>query len=427
MNICIVGAGYVGLTTAAVLAELGHTVECVDRDEGKIERLNLGIIPIYEPGLDVLTQRNRQSNRLFFSADVSASMKKNELVMIAVGTPSGDDGTADLVYVRSVLLALANAMDSYKIIIMKSTVPPGTGDWAERFLLERGVPSEWFDIVSNPEFLREGTAIYDTFHPDRIVIGSSSRAAAEAVRLIYAGIDSEALLTGRAEAELIKYGSNAFLATKLSFINELARVCDAFGADITKVAAGVGMDSRIGGKFLQAGIGYGGSCLPKDVSALIAASASREQELTLLRAVERVNRTQLDVYVSKLASVIGSINESKHVAVWGATFKENTDDIRHSQAIALMEKLASMSCKITAYDPLVAPAIEGVEWKDHAIDAAMGADALIVATGWGEFVQMDWHAVRQALKGDVVLDGRNVLDQTRLANAGLRHVGVGRP
>ncbi|MCR2806447.1 UDP-glucose dehydrogenase family protein [Paenibacillus soyae] len=427
MNICIVGAGYVGLTTAAVLAELGHTVECVDRDEGRIDRLNVGIIPIYEPGLDALTQRNRRDGRLFFSADVSASMKKNDIVMIAVGTPSGEDGAADLVYVRSVLLTLANAMDRYKIVIMKSTVPPGTGAWAKRFLLERGVPSEWFDIVSNPEFLREGTAIYDTFHPDRIVIGSPSRAAAETVRSLYGGIEAEVLLTGIAEAELIKYGSNAFLATKLSFINELARVCDAFGADITKVAPGIGMDSRIGGKFLQAGIGYGGSCLPKDVSALIAASASRDQELTLLRAVERVNRTQLDVYASKLASVIGDIDSSKHVAVWGATFKENTDDIRHSQAIALMERLAAMSCKITAYDPLVSPAIEGVEWKDDAIGAAMGADALIVATGWGEFVEADWHAVKQALKGNVVLDGRNVLDQTKLAGAGLRHVGVGRP
>ncbi|MEK3883546.1 UDP-glucose/GDP-mannose dehydrogenase family protein [Paenibacillus sp. PL2-23] len=426
MNICIVGAGYVGLTTAAVLAELGHRVECVDRDEGRIERLNRGIIPIYEPGLEELTVRNRQSGRLLFSADVPASMENNEMIMIAVGTPSGEDGTADLVYVRSVLLTLAGAIKDYKIIIMKSTVPPGTGEWAERFLLGRDVPPHKFDIVSNPEFLREGTAIYDTLHPDRIVIGSSSRAAAEAVRSLYSGIGAETLITGRAEAELIKYGSNAFLATKLSFVNELARVCEAFGADITTVSAGVGMDSRIGSKFMQAGIGYGGSCLPKDVSALIAASAAREEDLTLLKAVERVNQTQVDVYVRKLAAVAGPLTESKHVAVWGATFKENTDDIRHSQAIALMKRLAAIGCRITAYDPLVKPAIEGVEWMPSAIDAAAGADALVVATGWSELVGPDWNKVKRALAGDVVLDGRNVLDPAKLASAGLRHVGVGR-
>lgn len=427
MNICIVGAGYVGLTTAAVFAELGHIVDCVDRDKDKIRRLNGGDIPIYEPGLSELVEQNRKLGRLFFKTDVEQAMQMNDVIMIAVGTPSGQDGSADLVYVRSVLSTIADTVNRHKIIIMKSTVPPGTGEWARHFLLGRGVSPELFDIVSNPEFLREGTAIYDTLHPDRIVIGTSNPDAADQVRSLYYGIDAPVLITGRTEAELIKYGSNAFLATKLSFINELARVCDAFGADITKVAAGVGMDNRIGSRFLQAGIGYGGSCLPKDVAALIAASAAKDQDLTLLKAVANVNHTQIDVYLRKLSSMIGLLNQTAHIAVWGATFKENTDDIRSSQAIALMEALTKQGCLITAYDPLVAPPLPGVEWKDSALEAVRDADALIVATGWEEFVHCDWGEVKRLMKGDVVLDGRNVLDQANIRNAGLQYAGVGRP
>lgn len=340
MRLCIVGAGYVGLTTAAVLAELGHIVECVDRDEEKIRRLNEGDIPIYEPGLSELIEQNRHKDRLFFKTEVDQSMRMNDVIMIAVGTPSGQDGSADLVYVSSVLSLIANTLNGYKIIIMKSTVPPGTGEWARQFLLGKGISPDLFEVVSNPEFLREGTAIYDTLHPDRIVIGSPDEHAAEQVRSLYYGIEAEVLITGRTEAELIKYGSNAFLATKLSFVNELARVCDAFGADITKVAAGVGMDARIGGKYLQAGIGYGGSCLPKDVAALIAAAASKNQDLKLLRAVADVNQTQIEVYLGKLSGIIGLLNAKSHIAVWGATFKENTDDIRCSQAVALMRALS---------------------------------------------------------------------------------------
>lgn len=427
MNICIVGAGYVGLTTAAVLAELGHTVDCVDRDEAKIRRLNEGEIPIYEPGLSELIAQNRKKNQLYFKTEVDQSMQSNDLIMIAVGTPFGQNGAADLVYVRSVLLTIANSLNRYKTIVMKSTVPPGTGEWAHQFLLGRGISPELFDVVSNPEFLREGTAIYDTFHPDRIVIGATNAQAAEKVRSLYYGIDAEVLISGRTEAELIKYGSNAFLATKLSFVNELARVCEAFGADITKVAAGVGMDSRIGGKFLRAGIGYGGSCLPKDVAALIAAAASKEQDLVLLRAVANVNQTQLDVYLRKLSSMIGLLNETAHIAVWGATFKENTDDIRCSQAVALMEILSKKGCRVTAYDPLVAPSVTGVEWKSSALEAVRGADALIVATGWEEFIQYDWAEVKEVMSGAVVLDARNALDPVAVTNAGLQYAGVGRP
>ncbi|MBH5318275.1 UDP-glucose/GDP-mannose dehydrogenase family protein [Paenibacillus sp. GSMTC-2017] len=427
MNICIVGAGYVGLTTAAVLSQLGHSVVCVDRDKGKISLLNSGIIPIFEPGLNELIENNRNENRLLFSSEVEEHLEKNEVIMIAVGTPSASDGTADLVYVKSVLLTISEVIRTYKTIILKSTVPPGTGNWAVRFLLDKGLSSDVFDIVSNPEFLREGTAIFDSLHPDRMVIGATNEIAIERVRELYAGIQTETLITGRTEAEMIKYGSNAFLATKLSFINELARICDVYDADITKVSVGIGMDSRIGGKFFQAGIGYGGSCLPKDVNALIGAAATKALPLNLLHTVAEINDSQLDVYVEKLERVIGSLNENSHIAVWGATFKENTDDIRYSQAIAFMERLAARGCQITAYDPLVAPQIVGVSWSDTAMRAVQDVDALIVATGWQEFLQGDWKEVKGVMRGNVVMDGRNVLDRIAIEQEGLRYVGVGRP
>lgn len=427
MNICIVGAGYVGLTTAAVLAELGHFVYCVDRDESKVEKLNNGIIPIFEPGLSELIQKNRERKSLFFDVEVSKMMDQNDVIMIAVGTPSAPDGRADLIYVEGVLLSLVNVLNKHKTIIIKSTVPPGTGDWAERLLLGKGIRGDHFDVVSNPEFLREGTAIYDTLNPDRLVVGATNKAAAQLVSSLYDGIVTETIITGRTEAELIKYGSNSFLATKLSFINELARVCDVYNADITKVAAGIGMDSRIGGKFLQAGIGYGGSCLPKDVNALIGAAAAKNKQLKLLSVVAAINESQLDVYADKLEEVIGVLDKEKHIAVWGATFKENTDDIRYSQAIALMEKLVRKGCKVTAYDPIATPFITGVEWSPTQKEAASGADALIVATGWQQFIHADWKDVKDAMKGSVVMDGRNALNKDEIEHIGLRYVGVGRP
>lgn len=427
MKICIIGAGYVGLTTAAVLADLGHRVQCVDRDENKIDSLKKGLIPIYEPGLSELVVRNVQEGRLTFDSEVAVSIAAHEIIMIAVGTPSAEDGTADLVYVRSVLLAISTALHTHKTIVMKSTVPPGTGVWATQFLLERGIAGNRFDLVSNPEFLREGTAIHDTLNPDRIVIGSRSTAAAEKVRAIYNGIEAETVWTGLTEAELIKYGSNAFLATKLSFVNELSRVCDVYDADITKVAHGIGMDSRIGGRFLQAGIGYGGSCLPKDVNALIGAAASREVHLKLLRMVAAVNDTQPDYYVNKLEQKLGVLNASVRIAVLGATFKENTDDLRYSQAIVLMKRLAAKGCSVVAYDPLVAPSIPGVSWAKSTMEAVKGADALIVATGWKEFIHADWGQIRSKMRGTVVMDGRNVLNRTAVKEAGLTYVGVGRP
>lgn len=426
MDICVVGAGYVGLTTAAVLSELGHNVWCCDRDDSKIRLLQEGIIPIYEPGLEELVRRGVEEGRLAFSSDVSRCVEDNAVIMVAVGTPSAQDGTADLVYVKSVLMSIANVIRGHKTIILKSTVPPGTGDWAHRFFVRRGVAEEWFDIVANPEFLREGTAIRDSFHPDRILVGSAKRSAGELVANLYAGIGGAVIHTGRTEAEMIKYGSNSFLAVKLSFINELARLCEAYGADVTEVAKGIGMDERIGGKFLQAGIGYGGSCLPKDVAALRGAAAAKGLSLNLLEAAAGVNDTQVHAYIGKLESLLGELRPGHTIAVWGGTFKENTDDIRYSRAIVLMEALSAKGCRVIAYDPLVSPPIEGVEWASSHLKALEEADALIVATGWEQFVRADWSEVKAVLKGIFVLDGRNALDKSEVEAAGLTYAGLGR-
>ncbi|MHA7962557.1 UDP-glucose dehydrogenase family protein [Paenibacillus sp. CAU 1782] len=427
MNICVVGAGYVGLTTSAVLSKLGHTVWCCDRDDSKITSLQNGHIPIFEPGLEELVQQGVSDNRLHFSSDVPHYVEECPVIMVAVGTPSAPDGTADLVYVKSVLLSIANGIRGPKTVIIKSTVPPGTGDWAQDFFLRRGVSKDWIEVVSNPEFLREGTAIHDSFHPDRILVGASSPYAGALVASLYDGISAPVLHTGRTEAEMIKYGSNSFLAVKLSFINELARLCETFHADITEVSRGIGMDVRIGEKFLQAGIGYGGSCLPKDVSALIATASGKGMGLKLLEAAASVNETQVQAYVSKLERVLGALNQDVSIAVWGATFKENTDDLRYSKALVFMEALAAKGCGVNAFDPLSAPDMEGVKWASSQMEALEGADALVVATGWKQFVSADWQAVKAAMKGTVVVDGRNVLDRAAVEEAGLHYVGLGRP
>ncbi|MCU6707493.1 UDP-glucose/GDP-mannose dehydrogenase family protein [Paenibacillus sp. J5C_2022] len=427
MNICVAGAGYVGLTTAAVLAELGHSVCCADPDKHKIKGLNGGVMPILEPGLPEMVQRNRMCGQMRFLHDVPAAIAGNDILIIAVGTPPSEDGRADMTYVKSVLDMAAGVMNGHLTIVMKSTVPPGTGDWAEAYLLEKGIAAHQFDVVSNPEFLREGTALYDSLHPERIVIGAAHEGAAEKVCGMYERLEGEVVRTGRREAELIKYGSNSFLATKLSFINELSRVCEAYGADIMQVAIGIGLDSRIGHKFLGPGIGYGGSCLPKDVSALIGSAAAKGVEMPLLGAAAGVNASQPDIYVSKLEAELGGLKDGTRIAVWGAAFKEDTDDIRSSQAIVLMERLQERGCAITAYDPIVAPVLPGVAWAGSALDAVQGAEALVLATGWSQFKFIDWKEVKARMSGAMVLDGRNILNRKLIEEAGLRYLGVGRP
>lgn len=427
MNICIVGAGYVGLTTAAVLAHIGHTVYCTDRDAAKIDKLKQGIIPIFEPGLTEMIALGQAEGRLFFGANVKRHMMSCPVIMIAVGTPSAKNGSADMKYIRSVVKDLSLVIRSPKTIIMKSTVPPGTADWMDNLLQERGVSPDLFELASNPEFLREGSAIEDTIHPDRIVIGAKKIETALQVKELYKAIETKFLLTGRMEAELIKYASNAFLATKISFINEISRVCDAFNADITEVARGIGMDNRIGPKFLQAGLGYGGSCFPKDVNALSYSASTKEVELELLEAVKKINRSQLEIYMNKLNHKLGKSRDHARIAVWGATFKENTDDIRYSQAISFMKKLTKQGYQVYAYDPLVAPPIESVFWCANQYEAVERADALVIATGWPELIEADWDRVKLLMKRNIILDGRNCLDKKTMEAYGFELAGVGRP
>ncbi|MGO4109992.1 UDP-glucose dehydrogenase family protein [Paenibacillus sp. YAF4_2] len=427
MDICIIGAGYVGLTTAAVLADIGHTVFCTDRDEAKIDKLKQGVIPVYEPGLSAMLLRNMESGKLIFDTSVSAYISQCPILMIAVGAPPSKDGSADLSAIHSVVRNIADMIRSPKTIVIKSTVPPGTADQIKQWFLTQLVSPDLFHIVSNPEFLREGTAIYDTQHPDRIVIGAVEQSAALQVKELYKTINTTFLLTTNREAELIKYASNAFLAVKISFINEISKVCEAFDADITRVAEGIGLDKRIGPQFLQAGLGYGGSCLPRDVDTLIHAAESKQMKLRMLTAAKKINRSQLSLYVNKLKSKLGECNHNQRIAVWGATFKENTDDIRASQAIALMKKLTKLGYHVYAYDPLAHPSLPSVIWCESAYEAVEQADALIVATCWPEFVEADWLTVKQAMRRPVILDGRNRLNRAKLESLGFEYTGIGRP
>ncbi|ARA97464.1 MULTISPECIES: UDP-glucose dehydrogenase family protein [Geobacillus] len=427
MNICIIGAGYVGLTTAAVLAELGHEVHCIDHDERKIHLLNNGEVPFYEPGLEELITKN--CNYLTFSGRWDY-IKRAAVIVICVGTPPRPDGSADLRYIEAVLDRLAATIESYKTIVTKSTVPPGTNEWMRAELIRKGVAPHLFRIVSNPEFLREGSAVYDMFHPDKIVVGlepDDDRSLA-VVQTMYAGINAPYVTTSLTGAELIKYAANAFLATKISFINEMARICDAFAVDINDVARGIGFDPRIGPHFLQAGLGYGGSCFPKDVKALEHAARSRDVEPRLLQAVQSVNATQIDVCLNKLNKELAPLN-GKKIAVLGIAFKPNTDDTRFSPAEALIRQLSGSGCTVAAYDPkatLTAP-LANVIQVQSVHEAIQDADALIIATDWDEFRTLDWSEVKAAMNGTLVFDGRNCLDRRAVEQSGLRYVGVGRP
>ncbi|OKO93177.1 UDP-glucose dehydrogenase [Geobacillus proteiniphilus] len=427
MNICIIGAGYVGLTTAAVLAELGHEVHCIDHDERKIRLLNNGEVPFYEPGLEELIAKN--DNYLTFSGRWD-DIKRAAVVVICVGTPPRPDGGTDLRYIEAVLDRLATTIKSYKTIVTKSTVPPGTNEWMRAELIRKGVKPQLFRIVSNPEFLREGSAVYDMFHPDKIVVGlePDDDQSLAVMQAVYAGINAPYLTTSLTGAELIKYAANAFLATKISFINEMARICDAFAVDVNDIARGIGLDPRIGPHFLRAGLGYGGSCFPKDVKALEHAARSRQVEPHLLKAVQTVNATQLDVCFQKLNEQLAPLTDKK-IAVLGISFKPNTDDTRFSPAEALIRRLSENGCTVAAYDPkaTLSEPLARVTQVQSVHEAIQGADGLVIATDWDEFRTLDWGQVKAAMNGTFVFDGRNCLDRHAVEQSGLRYMGVGRP
>jgi UDPglucose 6-dehydrogenase len=425
MDICVVGAGYVGLTTSAVLAELGHHVTCVDQDKEKIELLNQGIIPIYEKGLKSLIETNRQNNRLFFSDQVIDNLSHLPVILIAVGTPSDKDGSTNLTYFKNVVQLIAKSIRGHKTIITKSTVPPGTNEWMIRSLVDQGVDPQLFDVVSNPEFLKEGTAVDDSFHPHRIIIGAKNKRAAKRVKSLFKETRAPVIRTSLTGAELIKYASNAFLATKISFINEIARICDAYGADIKDVQRGLAADPRISPFFLNAGLGYGGSCFPKDLSALIHSAKLKAIDPELLEAVIQVNESQIDVYLNKLMQRIPEL-KNKQITVWGLTFKPDTDDLRDSQSIKLIQRLLQMGCTVHTCDPMADLKNDQVITSRNLYESVEQSDALIIATEWHQFLEADWEKVRRNMKGDLLLDCRNILEPDTAKKYGFYYMGVGR-
>ncbi|RID86445.1 UDP-glucose/GDP-mannose dehydrogenase family protein [Peribacillus asahii] len=428
MEICVVGAGYVGLTSAAVLADCGHSVCCVDTNREKIQLLNQGEVPIFEPGLKELITNNR--SRLTFSNSVIENIGKYPVIFIAVGTPSAPDGQTDLTYVNSVVDLIAHSITSYKTIITKSTVPPGTNEGIFHKLIEKGVNPQLFNIVSNPEFLREGTAIADMLHADKIVVGKQKddQRSLDIIKEIYQKIDAPYIVTTLSGAEMIKYASNAFLATKISFINEIARICDKYEVNVEDVRKGIGLDPRINPHFLQSGLGYGGSCFPKDVRSLEHSALKKKVTPIILQAVQSVNYTQVDYYIEKLLTVIPGFTEMT-VAVLGIAFKPQTDDTRYSPAVQLIERLSAMNPMVHTYDPkarLPFAKKENVIQYENITQAITGADCIIIATDWDEFKQLDWVEIKKLMNGHCIVDARNCIDPESVEQCGLRYIGVAR-
>jgi UDPglucose 6-dehydrogenase len=459
MRVTVVGTGYVGLVTGACLAEIGHQVVCIDNNESKIEALNKGHIPIYEPGLEDIVRRC-SGKTLSFTTDLGPNVRSAEVIFIAVGTPSTPTGEADLRYVEAVAKGIGQHLDDqYRVIVNKSTVPIGSGDWVQMLILDgaaniaeqqavgAGVPVSkpkalHFDVVSNPEFLREGTAIWDTFNPDRIVVGSGSAQAVELMQRLYRPIlDREFaedktlgpvpfVVTDLSSAEMIKYAANAFLATKISFINEVANICERVGADVTQVARGMGLDSRIGTKFLNAGLGWGGSCFPKDVSALVHTAADYGHETKILKAVIEVNESQRYHVIERLQQEL-KVLKGKTIGLLGLTFKPDTDDMRDAPALTLIHQLSKLGTKVKAYDPIVSASgiregLSDVLVETDVLRLAQGCDALVLVTEWKEFQSMDLEAMANLMHRPVLVDARNFLDRDAVSKAGFFYIGVGR-
>ncbi|MGQ9599820.1 MAG: UDP-glucose dehydrogenase family protein [Anaerolineae bacterium] len=428
-KISVIGVGYVGLTTGTCFADLGHQVTCVDVDEAKIEKLRTGIMPIYEPGLEEMVRRNAHAGRLSFTTSYEDGLAEAEFVFIAVGTPQGSGGEADLKYVRAAAQSIAAAMKQPLIIVNKSTVPIGTGDWVADIIRRYQPEPIPFSVVSNPEFLREGSAINDFMHPDRIVLGSLDSEAAAQVAQLYLSLRAPIMITDLRTAEMIKYASNAFLATRISFINEIASVCEALGADVKEVAIGMGYDKRIGPDFLDAGIGFGGSCFPKDVQALAHMAAVHGCHPQLLRAVLEINRDQRRQVIHKLREVLGTLDEQV-IGVLGLAFKPNTDDMREAPAVEIIHLLQSEGARIRAYDPVAmvnAPLyLHDVVLCENAYEVARGADALVVATEWNEFKHLSLPRLKELMRKPIIVDGRNIYDPGQMKALGFIYRGMGR-
>ncbi|WP_199620928.1 UDP-glucose dehydrogenase family protein [Paenibacillus alkalitolerans] len=430
MKLTVIGTGYVGLVSGVCFADLGNNVTCVDKDKTKIEMLLQGEVPIYEPGLKELIQKNTTEGRLSFTTDISAPVQDAEIVIIAVGTPQSPSGEANLQYIEQAAREIALAMNGYKIIVTKSTVPVGTNERIKDIIGE--LTEHPFDVVSVPEFLREGSAIQDTFHPDRIVIGAERKEAAETIAVLHMPLTGKIIVTDIRSAEMIKYASNAFLATKISFINEIANICEKVGADVTLVAKAMGEDRRIGGSFLNAGIGYGGSCFPKDTHALIQIAGNVEYDFKLLRSVVEVNQMQRFNVVRKLLESVGSL-EGKTIGIWGLAFKPNTDDVREAPSLEIIPALIGRGAKVKVYDPIAMDKFrkeynhESLIWSSDAVEAATECDAICLLTEWEEFVKVDLQHIEQVMKQPVLVDGRNVFTQKQIEQTNFTYYSVGRP
>jgi UDPglucose 6-dehydrogenase len=451
VSICVIGSGYVGLVVAVCFAEMGHKVTCVDNDERRVKTLQEGGVPIYEEHLPELMVRHR--GNIEFTGDLSAAVQKSEAIFIAVGTPQGDSGAADMSYVEAVVSEIARSVSGYKVIVEKSTVPVYTNEWIRRVLYRHGVAAQNFDVVSNPEFLREGTAVIDFLHPDRIVVGAGSEAAAELLRRIYAPLTSGSyyqqadalagscstetppalLVTSAQSAEIIKHASNAFLALKISFINAVANLAESVDANIEDIAQGMGLDSRIGPKFLRAGLGYGGSCFPKDVAAFHWVAQQRGINFQLLEDVRKINETQKEIFFNKVLSALWTLR-GKRLAALGLAYKGDTDDIRESPAIAVIKMLIDAGAVVTAYDPAateraqaVLPASDKLHYVSNLYEAAQDADAVLILTDWKEFAEIDLTRLNRATRFPIIIDGRNLYTPEKMAENGFTYVSVGRP
>jgi UDPglucose 6-dehydrogenase len=429
-QICVVGVGYVGLVTAACFADLGNRVVALDVDEKRVENLKKGIMPIYEPGLEELVKRNVKSGRLCFSASYSEALKGAEFAFIAVGTPSGVDGNADLQYVDSAARSIAQNMTAPLIIINKSTVPIGTGDWVADIVKGAQLEPIEFAVVSCPEFLREGSAIVDFMSPLRNVIGSLERDAADKVAQLHLPLRAPIVITDLRTAEMIKYASNAFLATKISFINELADLCELVGADVKEVAAGMGYDARIGRHFLDAGLGWGGSCFPKDVQALAYMAKEKGLNPRILNDVMDVNYDRRKAVTRHVEELLGGSVKGKTIGMLGLAFKENTDDMRDAPSVDISNALVAAGAKVRGYDPVArhvaAPLMPAVEIFDDAYKMAQDCDALIVVTQWNEFKQLDLERIKDLLKTPIIYDGRNIYDPASMKEMGFSYRAIGR-
>ena len=443
MKLTVVGTGYVGLVTGACFAEMGNTVTCVDKDEKKLERLRKGEIPIYEPGLEPIVKNNMDSGQLKVTSDLAEAMVSSEYIFIAVGTPSNEDGSADLQHVLAVAKEIGQHLQNYSLVINKSTVPVGTAEKVRNTILSelqaRGVTVE-FDVVSNPEFLKEGDAVADCMRPDRIVVGVDNPRAAEKMHTLYApySMNHEKLqVMALRDAELTKYAANAMLATKISFMNEIANLCDLMGVDVENVRRGIGSDSRIGYSFIYPGAGYGGSCFPKDVKAIISMAQQHKFDPMLLNAVEGRNQRQKELLFNKISKFYGGDLSSKRFGIWGLAFKPGTDDMREASSLVLISKLIESGASVTAYDPVATENTKSIlpkEWQasgklkfvDYQYDALKGADAMVLMTEWKRFRQPDFSAIADLMNKPVIFDGRNQYEPMNMTEKGFTYFGIGR-